>query len=71
MRKHWVEAGQRYAQIVESFAGTTSEPEAIYWRGIARYQVTQDHAALEAITTELTERFPGNVWALKASVWRH
>jgi outer membrane protein assembly factor BamD (BamD/ComL family) len=71
MRKHWIEAGERYARIAESFAGTTAEPEAIYWRGIAKYQTTRDHDALAGITTELTERFPGNVWTIKASVWGH
>ncbi|HYO79380.1 MAG TPA: hypothetical protein VE010_23140 [Thermoanaerobaculia bacterium] len=68
-RKRWADAEPHYARIVEEFADTTVVPEALYWRGVSAYQGRRDHVALETMATEITARFPGNVWAIKAAVW--
>lgn len=69
VRKRWADAEPRYARIVERFGDTFVAPEALYWRGIAAYQVTRDHTSLERMAAELTSRFPGSAWAVKAAVW--
>lgn len=69
MRKRWAEAEPLYARIVETFGDTLVAPEALFWRGIGAYQVTRDHTSLERTALELTSRFPGSEWTVKASVW--
>ena len=69
MRKRWAEAEPLYAHIFESFGDTLVAPEALYWRGISAYQATRDHTSIERMAAELTSLFPGNEWAVKASVW--
>ncbi|HEX8254608.1 MAG TPA: hypothetical protein VF846_15805 [Thermoanaerobaculia bacterium] len=68
-RKRWADAEPRYARIAQEFADTTVVPEALYWRAVSAYQGRRDHDALEAMATEITATFPGNVWAIKAAVW--
>jgi hypothetical protein len=69
MRKRWADAEPLYARIAETFGDTLVVPEALYWRGISAYQATRDHTSLERMALELTSRFPGSEWAVKASVW--
>jgi hypothetical protein len=71
MHKLWGEAERRYDEVAERYSNTTAAPEAIYWRGVSRYKATNDHAVLSKISDELQEKYQGNVWTLKASVWSH
>ena len=71
MDKHWADAEQRYAQIIEQYADTAAAPEAVYWNGVSRYKKTNDHALLGGVAEELGAKYPESVWALKAIVWAH
>lgn len=71
MEKHWVDAEQRYAQVIERFAETAAAPEAVYWRGVSRYKRTNDHTVLGEVAEQLGEKYPDSVWAKKAAVWSH
>lgn len=71
MDKHWADAGERYAQVIERYPETAAAPEAVYWRGISQYKKTNDHTVLGGVSAELGEKYPQSVWAKKASVWSH
>ena len=71
MNKQWVDAEQRYAQILERYSETAAAPEAVYWSGVSRYKRTNDHTVLGGVAEELGEKYPESVWAQKASVWSH
>ena len=64
----WDEAELKYHGVFEGFPQTLAAPEAIYWRGVSRYK-KGDHAALKQTADILAEKYPGNLWAAKASVW--
>lgn len=69
MRKQWAEAERKYAEVVERYPDAKVAPEAVYWRGVSRYKQTNDHTVLGEVPGQLNEKYPGSVWALKASVW--
>lgn len=71
MHKRWADAEQRYAQIVERYPATKVAPEAIYWRGVSRYKLTNDHTALGEVPEQLKGEYSDSIWAQKASVWSH
>jgi TolA-binding protein len=69
--KRWADAERAYASVVERYPDSKAAPEAVYWRGVSRYKVTNDHTVLSEITDALNEKYADSVWALKASVWSH
>ncbi len=64
----WDEAELKYNAVFERYPQTVAAPEAVYWRGVSMYK-KNDHAALRQTADILSERYPGNLWAIKASVW--
>ena len=71
MEKRWAEAEQKYDQVIERYAETAAAPEAVYWKGISRYKMTNDHTVLGGVAEELGAKYPESVWAQKAIVWAH
>ncbi len=71
MDKDWADAEQRYDQIIERFPETAAAPEAVYWKGISQYKMTNDHTVLGGVAVELGAKYPESVWAQKAIVWSH
>jgi len=71
MNKRWVDAEQRYAQVIERYPETVAAPEAVYWRGVSHYKKTNDHTVLGEVAAELAANHPQSVWAQKSSVWSH
>jgi hypothetical protein len=69
MHKNWVEAENRYNQVVREYADTVSAAEAVYWAGVSHYKKTNDHTVLGRVGQELAEKYPDSIWAQKASVW--
>ena len=69
MRKQWSEAERRYADVAERYSNTSAAPQAMYWKGASRYKATSDHSALRQVASDLEEKYPGDLWTLKASVW--
>ena len=70
MEKKWADAENRYAQIVERYPNSKAAPEALYWKGVSHYKVTNDHAVLGEMP-ELFKRYPDSIWALKTTAWNH
>jgi hypothetical protein len=71
MRKKWADAERRYAEVVERYPDSKAAAEAVYWRGVSRYKLTNDHTVLGDVPEQLKEKYSDSVWAVKASVWSH
>ncbi len=57
-------------RVVSDHAGTTSVPEAIFFRAVARFKVSHDAAPLREAYQELEKNFPGNEWTKRAYPYR-
>jgi len=69
MSKRWTDAETLYKQIYERDPNGWHAAEALYWQNVSHYSATKDHTALSKVAEELKQRFPGNEWTEKASVW--
>ena len=71
MSKDWAEAERRYAAIVDRYPNTKTAPEALYWKGVSQYKLTNDHNVLGALPDEFEKKYPETLQALKTAAWRH
>ena len=71
MHKKWENAERIYADVAEDYADTAVAPEAIYWRGVSHYKLTNDHTILGEVAQELAQKYPSNEWTLKSVPWAH
>ena len=71
MRKDFADAERRFASILERYPASKFAPEAVYWRGVSRYQSTHDHAALSDVAKTFSEKYQDSIWALKSQPWLH
>jgi hypothetical protein len=69
VRKKFADAERWYDDVVTRFGQTHVAPEAMYWRGVARYSATHDHTALGKAAEQLRATYPSSVWAEKAIPW--
>jgi hypothetical protein len=68
-RQQWDAAKRRFEDVLKRFPETEAAPEALYWRGVARYKASNDSSALADTAREFTRRYQDSMWAKKASVW--
>lgn len=71
MSKDWVEAERRYATVLDRYPNTKTAPEALYWKGVSRYKLTNDHLVLGELPDEFEQKYPDTLQALKTAAWRH
>ena len=71
MQKQWAEAEQRYGEVLDRYPDSKSAPEALYWRGVSRYNASKDHTVLGELPEQFKEKYPDSVWALKTAAWIH
>ena len=69
MKKDWADAEQRYASVVEKHPSSHYVPEAIYWRGVSRYQGSHDHTVLGEVADTFKEKYQDGLEALKSQPW--
>jgi len=69
-RGDFSDAEQRYRAIVETYPGTETAPEALYWAGVSKYKETRDASALQDTARAFGERYTDTSWAKKSSVWK-
>ena len=69
MNKDWADAERRYAAVLERYPNSRAAPEALYWKGVARYKVTNDHKVLVELPEQFRQRYPDSIWALKTAAW--
>ena len=68
-KKKFAEAESLYSEIVERYPDSKFAPEAIYWKGVSRYNVTHDHAELGSVAKVFTENHQDSIWAEKSVPW--
>ena len=69
VQKKHADAERWYNEVVTRFGQSQFGPEAMYWRGVARYSATHDAAALRNVAEELAKTYPSSLWASKATPW--
>jgi TolA-binding protein len=71
VHKKYADAQRWYNEVVTRYSQSQAAPEAMYWRAVARYKATNDHAALNTVAQDLKRTYPNSVWAEKAVPWLH
>ena len=71
MSKNFADAERRYAAVLERFGQSKSAPAALYWKGVSRYKVTNDHTVLSELPAQFREHYPDSIEALKSAPWEH
>ncbi|MBI4962446.1 MAG: tetratricopeptide repeat protein [Desulfomonile tiedjei] len=62
----YVEAISSFQQVTSEYPKSAQAPEAIYFRGVARYQSANDMKALREAYEELKAAYPESTWTEKA-----
>jgi TolA-binding protein len=65
----FADSERRFREIVEQYPKADIAPEALYWAGVSKYKRTDDPEALKETAGSVQSRYPGSVWAKKASIW--
>jgi hypothetical protein len=68
-RKRFADAERWFDEVATRHADSHFGAEATYYRGVARYSATRDHAVLKALAPELQQKYPGTIWAEKSIPW--
>lgn len=71
MNKHWSDAEQRYTAILDRYPDSKAAPEALYWKGVSHYKLTNDHTILGELPGLFKEKYADSIWALKTAAWSH
>ena len=69
--KNWKDAERRYAEVVERYPDSKTAPEALYWKGVSHYKVTNDHTVLGELPELFQQKYPDTIQALKTAAWEH
>jgi len=67
--KKWKDAERRYSEVLERYPSSKAAPEALYWKGVSRYKITNDHKVLGELPPQFQEKYPDSLWALKTAAW--
>ena len=71
MSKQWAAAERRYAEVLERYPDSKAAPEALYWKGVSHYKVTNDHTVLGELPELFQQKYPDSIQALKTAAWVH
>lgn len=68
--KDFSQTADLFDAVVKDFPYISAAPEAIWYRGVSRYQASGDQAGLKATRVQLEENHPHSIWrGEKASAW--
>lgn len=59
-----------FEKVIEDYPQSSSAPEAIYLRGVARYKMTNTVDGLVEAYEKLQERYPASDWARRAEPYK-
>lgn len=62
-------AARIFDQTAMQYPASHVTPEAIWFRGISRFQTENDPSVLKATRLELQGNYPHSIWGEKASAW--
>ncbi|HEY3579661.1 MAG TPA: hypothetical protein VGK82_03930 [Pyrinomonadaceae bacterium] len=71
MSKDFADAERRYAAVLDHYPNTKAAPEALYWKGVSHYKVTNDHTVLGELPGMFRQKYPDSIWAMKSVAWEH
>ena len=71
MSKDFADAERRFAEVLECYPGSKAAPEALYWKGVSRYKLTNDHTVLGEMPGQFQEKYADSIWAEKTAAWVH
>jgi TolA-binding protein len=71
MSKDFADAERRYAAVLDRYPNTKAAPEALYWKGVSHYKVTNDHTILGELPEMFRQKYPDSIWAMKSVAWEH
>lgn len=71
MNKDWAGAERGYTEVLDRYPNSKAAPEALYWKGVSHYKLTNDHTVLGELPEEFKKRYPDSTWALKTAAWIH
>lgn len=71
MSKDWANAERRYAAVLDHYPDSKAAPEALYWKGVSHYKLTNDHTILGELPELFRKKYPDSTWALKTAAWNH
>lgn len=71
MNKDWADAERRYAAVLDHYPDSKAAPEALYWKGVSHYKLTNDHTILGEMPELFRQKYPNSIWALKTAAWSH
>ena len=71
MSKNFADAERRYAAVLDRYPNTKAAPEALYWKGVSRYKLTNDHTVLSELPDMFRQKYPDSIWAMKTVAWEH
>ncbi|RJP19852.1 MAG: hypothetical protein C4520_12245 [Candidatus Abyssobacteria bacterium SURF_5] len=53
--------------VADRYPASAAAPQAIFYEGVARYKQTHEPKHLKRVYVELQKRYPGSLWAKKAT----
>ena len=71
MSKNRADAERRYAAVLDRYPNTKAAPEALYWKGVSHYKLTNDHTILGELPEQFQQKYPDSLQALKTAAWVH
>ena len=71
MSKNFADAERRFAALVDRYPNTKTAAEALYWKGVSRYKLANDHTVLSELPEMFRQKYPDSIWALKSAAWEH
>lgn len=71
MNKDWADAERRYGAVLDHYPDSKAAPEALYWKGVSHYKLTNDHTILGAMPELFRQKYLDSIWALKTAAWSH
>jgi len=71
MNKDWADAERRYGEVLDRYPESKVAPEALYWKGVSRYKLTNDHTVLGELPEQFKQKYPDSISALKTAAWVH
>lgn len=67
--KNLAQAVELFDRVIQQFPLSHVTPEAVWFRGISRFQLEGDPAVLKATYQELEQKHSQSIWVEKASAW--
>jgi len=69
-QENFEKAIECFEQVLNEYPDSEAAPEAFYFRGVSRFEMSHDASDLKEIYEEIREVYPESEWAKKAEPYR-